>query len=88
MSKINGTYRVSREQLERMRAARMGPGAIAEAFGCDPVTVRFWLKRFGLPTKLPPVEITDEQVDQAIIRYRKSKSERLVHCKRMANAKH
>jgi hypothetical protein len=57
---VNGRrYAVSRPQLEKWRAQGEGAETIAARFGCQPSTVRFWLRSFGMPTTLPLIEAKD-----------------------------
>jgi hypothetical protein len=61
----------TKEQMIRMREARMGSTSIAKAAGCHESTIRYWLKKYGLVTKrVPPHRPTDEQVDAWIMRFR------------------
>lgn len=70
MSKKNGEYKISVAQLRRMREARMGTVVIGRELGVNTATVRNWLLQFGLPTKLPPLEFSDDLIDNAIKRHK------------------
>ncbi len=61
----------TKQQMIRMRNARMGCVAIAKAVGCNPSTIRYWLRRYGLPTeRAAPMAPTDSHVDAWITRFR------------------
>lgn len=61
-------YVIRRADLARLRAARWGVTRIAQLYGCHHTTVMGWLDKFGLPTKLPPIGPTPDQITQAIER--------------------
>lgn len=46
-------YAVNREMLERWRNQGEGVDKIAKRYGCNPSTVRNWLIRLGLSTRVP-----------------------------------
>jgi hypothetical protein len=72
-----GDVMPSKEQLIRMREARMGTPSIAKAVGCDQSSIRYWLKKYGLPTgRVQPATPSDGQVDAWIERFKPNKIKR------------
>ena len=61
-------YDVTKEDLERMRDARISVDAIAKFYGCHHTTVMHWLDRYGLDPVLRPEYRRKDQVEQFIAR--------------------
>ena len=60
-----------REHLQKLRDAGWGRQRIADLYGCDQTTVRYWLVKFGLDTALAVRRVTDSDIDRAIERQRR-----------------
>lgn len=61
-----GFKQPSKEQLEKMRAAGMGTQSIGKALDMTVSTVRYYLKKYGMPTALQVEFIEQTKVDAAI----------------------
>lgn len=50
----------------KMRAAGMGQTAMAKFLGVTESTVRYYLRKYGLPTQLDTAYLDDKTVDEFI----------------------